>query len=101
MFSEDYVRALREEAASYRTRLRAHEQAARQALGLKDDTPLPQNAAEALAALKAEGQKALEQTSARAKMALLKGAFAAAEAGCVVDVDDAFALTGQELAQGG
>lgn len=99
MFSEDYVRALRDEAAGYRTRLRSHEQAARQALGLPDGAALPDDVGKALAGLKAAGQQGLEQTAGRAKTALLKGAFAAAAAGKVIDVDDAFALASQELAE--
>ncbi|MDQ7794142.1 MAG: hypothetical protein RDU89_06980 [bacterium] len=98
VFTEDYVQTLRGEAAGYRTRLRTFEQAVRQALGLAEGATLPDDVAKALAGLKTAGQQGLEQTTGRAKTALLKGAFAAAAAGKAVDVDDAFALAGQELA---
>lgn len=98
VFSEDYVRALRTEAAGYRTRLQPYETAIRQALGLADGTELPADLAGALKGLKAVGDQATLQAAGKAKTALLKGAFSAAAAGRVVDVDDAFALAGQDLA---
>jgi hypothetical protein len=98
VFSEDYVRALRAEAAGYRTRLQPYETAIRQALGLAEGAALPEDLASALKGLKTAGDQATLQAAGKAKTALLKGAFAAAAAGKVVDVDDAFALAGQELA---
>ncbi|MFS8640211.1 MAG: hypothetical protein LOD90_05265 [Symbiobacteriaceae bacterium] len=98
VYSEDYVRTLRDEAAGYRTRLRATEAAIRQALGLAQDAALPDDIAAALNGLREAGKREAEKVAERARAALLKAAFVSAAAGKVVDVEDAFALASQELA---
>lgn len=92
VFTEEYVQALRQESAGYRTRAKALEDAARRALGLKDGDNLPDNVADALAALRTAGQQEAAADLNTAKALYAEGLFAAAAAGKVVSPTDAFAL---------
>lgn len=95
VFTEEYVRALREEAAGHRTRAKALEAAVRTALGLADGADLPQDLNTALAGLKIAAQQAVEADLATAKGLYAQGLFAAAGAGKLVDTDAAYALVAQ------
>jgi hypothetical protein len=95
VFTAEYVEALRGESAGYRTQLRAAQAAARAALGLAEDAPLPQDLNAALAGLKVAGQQAVEADLATAKTLYAQGQFAAAGAGKVADVDLAFLAAAQ------
>jgi hypothetical protein len=96
-FTEEYVQALRQEAAGHRTHGKTLEQALRTGLGLKEGDSLPSDLPGAIAALKASGAAEAETVKTQAKGALLKAAFLTAAAGKVADADDAFLLAGSLL----
>lgn len=95
VFTAEYVQALRDEAAGYRTRVRALEAAVRGALGLAEGADLPQDLNAALAGLKTAAQQAAEADLTTAKSLYAQGLFAAAGAGKLVDTAAAYALVAQ------
>lgn len=95
VFTAEYVQALRDEAAGYRTRAKALEAAIRGALGLAEGADLPADVGAALAGLKTAAQQAAEADLATAKGLYAQGLFAAAGAGKLVDTDAAYALVAQ------
>ncbi len=91
-FSEDYVTALRNESAGYRTQLRTAEKALKEFLGLKADDRLD-DVGQALTAHKTAAQAALEKAGAGAKQLLIRAEVKVlAQSLDIVDADAAFAL---------
>lgn len=95
VFTAEYVQALRDEAAGYRTRAKALEAAIRGALGLAEGADLPQDLNAALAGLRTAAQQAAAEELNTAKGLYAQGLFAAAGAGKLVDTDAAYALVAQ------
>jgi len=70
-FTEEYVGALRNESAGYRTQLRAAEKAVRDFLGLKSEDKLD-DVSQALTAHRTASQQALEKATIGAKQFLVR-----------------------------
>lgn len=91
-FTEDYVTALRNESAGYRTQLRAYEKALKEFLGMKPEDKID-DVSQVLTNYKTAQQAALEKASKAAKDLIIKAEVKvlANELG-IVDPDAAMAL---------